>query len=63
MWHEASLFAPVEVGVQVQIPGWLLPVFFFSSFFFHRIFTLRLVPVYFLSDPFLLREIFAITYV
>ena len=30
----------------------------FSSFFFHRIFTLRLVSVYFLSDPFLLREIF-----
>ena len=32
-WYEASLFAQEEVGVQVQIPAGLLPVFFFSFFF------------------------------
>ena len=42
-WSETALFWPEEVGVQVQIPAWLLPV---SFFFFHRIFTLRLFTVY-----------------
>lgn len=32
MWHEDSLFTPDEVGVQVQIPVWLLPDFFCFAF-------------------------------
>ena len=34
-WSGAALLLLEEVGVQVQIPAWLLPVFFF----FHRFFT------------------------
>ena len=45
-WYEASLFAPEEVGVQVQIQAWLLPFFFWSVRFFHRIFTFWPVSVY-----------------
>ena len=47
IWHEDSLFAPDEDGVQVQIPAWLLPVLcFFFALFLHGVFTLWLVSVY-----------------
>ena len=46
MWHEDSLFALDEVGVQVQIPAWLLPDFFCFAFLLHGVFTLWLVSVY-----------------
>ena len=39
---EIALFSLEEVGVQVRIPAWLLPVFFF----FHRFFTLWLFTFY-----------------
>ena len=50
-WYEISLFGLEEVGVQVQIPAGLLPVFFFVVVlnyfvFFHRILTVWLVSVY-----------------
>ena len=32
-WSETALFSLEEVGVQVQIPAFLLPVFFLSSLF------------------------------
>ena len=48
LWYEASLFALELVGVLVQIPTWLLAVFFF-----HRIFTLGLVFVFSHCRPFL----------
>ena len=38
----AALFSSEEVGMQVQIPPWLPPVFFF----FHRFFTLWLFTAY-----------------
>ena len=40
-WSETPLFSLEEVGVQVQIPAWLLPVCFF-----HHFFTLLLFTVY-----------------
>ena len=40
-WSGAALLLLEEVGVQVQIPAWLLPVFFF-----HRFFTLWVFTVY-----------------
>ena len=43
-WSGAALLLLEEVGVQVQIPAWLLPVFFL--FFFHRFFTLWVFTVY-----------------
>ena len=47
MWHEDSLFALDEVGVQVQIPAWLVPDFLLFCFLLHGVFTLWLVSVYF----------------
>ena len=35
-WLKAAPFSPEEVGMQVQIPAWHFPVFFF----FHRFFYL-----------------------
>ena len=32
-WYEASLFVLEEVGMQVQNPAALIPVFFFFIFF------------------------------
>ena len=46
-WSEVVLFSPEDVGVQVQIPVWLLPLFFF----FHRFFTLWLLLFILTTDP------------
>ena len=40
--QKSHFFSLEEVGVQIQITAWLLPVFIF----FNRIFTLRLFTVY-----------------
>ena len=51
-WYEASLFAQEEVGVQVQIPAGLLPVFFFRFFSFVVFLPFGLFPFVLTADPF-----------
>ena len=46
-WSDVALFSPEDVGVQVQIPVWLLPLFFF----FHLFFTLWLLLFILTADP------------
>ena len=47
-WSETALFWQEEVGVQVQIPAWLLPVSFFSFIVFLPFGFLLLILT---SDP------------
>ena len=62
-WSETALFSLEEVGVQVQIPAWLLPVFFSSIVFLPFGFLLFILT----SDPvsfarFLQKHIFSKRY-
>ena len=63
-WYETSLFGLEEVGVQVQIPAGLLPVFcyccFIILFSFIVFLPFDLFPFILTAGTFKLREIFAI---
>ena len=59
LWSEAALPSLTEVGVQVQTPAWLLPVWFFFSFIVLPFGVLLFILT---ADPVSFARFFAKTY-